>query len=501
MPASPAAAYNQVPYRTLPAGHTHPDRLRTLALLYGIEAAPVERCRVLEVGCGNGGNLIPMAAALPGSRFIGIDIASEPIGAARARASTLGLENVHFAGCDLMDVDASLGRFDYVIAHGLYSWVPPPVRDKLLEVCRENLEANGVAYISYNTYPGCHQRDLVREMMLYRAEGIEEQAARLEAARGFVDFLARAAPGPAALRDELATVQEREPWAVWHDDLCESYRAVYFHEFAEHARQHGLQFLAEAGFSSMQEDAFPPAVAEEVRRLAGGDRIRKQQYLDFLRCRRFRRSLLCHGGIELPDRPEAAAVRRLFAASAARCSSEAGDVRLPAEEEFRLEDGASMKTRLPFAKAAIRVLAGAWPAAVGFGELLGRMRSLLGEEKPEHDAMLAEFLLRTYASGLVELHALPFPFTVRPGERPRAFALARLQAAEGPSLSTLRQSTAEIEDALARRLVRLLDGTRDRAALLRDLQGSPEAGGMPPISPELLEYNLDRLARLGLLEA
>lgn len=496
-----SSVYDRLRYETRPSAHTHPDRLATLAMLFGIEPAPVQRCRVLELGCGNGGNLLPIAAELPASRFVGIDNAEVPVVAARGRAAALGLTNIEFEERDLLDLDASLGQFDYIIAHGVYSWVPEPVRDKLLEICRSNLAGNGVAYVSYNTYPGCYQRDMVREMMLYRIQGIAEPEARLDQAREFVEFLAGAAPGPPALRDELQTVRERKRWAVYHDDLCETYKPVYFHEFAGQARRHGLQFLAEAQFSSMHEGAFPPPVAAELRRLAGGDRIRKQQYLDFLRCRRFRRTLLCHEGIRLPEEPSPRAIRRLFAASAAQPVSPGAGLRSSAEEEFRLEDGASMKTTLPFAKAALSILASCWPAALRFDQLLGSIHAALGEEKPGDGELLAEFLLRTYSCGLVELHAAPFRFTVAVSERPRAFALARLEVGQGPIVSTLAHGYADIEDRLARRLLLLLDGTRDRAALLRELQASPESAGMPAVTAEDLERNLARSARLGLLEA
>jgi len=151
MKTTPDNAYDRVPYNSQPASQTHPDHLAALATLFGLSPAPVEKCRVLELGCGNGANLIPMALTFPGSRFAGVDLAGVPIAAAQALAVELGLENIVFQQLDIMDLDPGFGEFDYIVAHGVYSWVPPAVRDKLMAICRANLAPNGVSLLSATT--------------------------------------------------------------------------------------------------------------------------------------------------------------------------------------------------------------------------------------------------------------------------------------------------------------------------------------------------------------
>src|SRR5271163_1805127 len=159
-------AYDRVAYPCFAYPDTHPDRLAVMAMLHGLEPAPVERCRVLEIGCNEAANLIPMAYAIPGSEFVGFDLAGLPIARGQERIRELGLSNIHIFQADLVDVDERLGQFDYIIAHGIYAWVPEPVRDRLLALCHALLAPEGVAFVSYNALPGGHVRNLVREILL-----------------------------------------------------------------------------------------------------------------------------------------------------------------------------------------------------------------------------------------------------------------------------------------------------------------------------------------------
>jgi SAM-dependent methyltransferase len=485
MKMTPDNAYDRVLYNSQPASQTHPDHLATLATLFGLSPAPVEKCRVLELGCGNGANLIPMALTLPGSRFAGVDLAGVPIAAAQALAVELGLENIDFRQLDIMDLDPGFGEFDYIIAHGVYSWVPPAVRDKVLAICRANLAPNGIAFVSYNTFPGCHLRKMMRGMLEYQTRDIAGPELRLKHAFALINFLASANPKSPALQEELKKIRSRDSSVVFHDDLEPVNDPVYFHEFAAHARTHGLQFLSEAEFFSMQPVGFDIDVVKTIDLLAQGDRIKEQQYLDFLKCRRFRQTLLCHQELTLDRQPTAGRIPGLYMSSPARPVQDVADPGSDEAVEFQTADGASMTTNLPPAKTAILYLTARWPLAVPFGEL------------PGASATLADLLLKIYASGLLELHAVPSRFVLEVSERPRAFPLARLQAESGSFVTTGRHSTVKLDDELGRLLVTLLDGTRDRAALLKDLAS---ASNQPPRAEDL-ERSLTGLARLALLEA
>ena len=115
--------YDGIAYPTFPISYTHPDRLATVATHFGMKPAPVERCRVLELGCSTGANLLSMAVMLPESEFVGVDLAGRPIAQGKARVEALGLKNLAFRQIDLLEMAPGYGKFDYIIAHGLYAWL------------------------------------------------------------------------------------------------------------------------------------------------------------------------------------------------------------------------------------------------------------------------------------------------------------------------------------------------------------------------------------------
>lgn len=472
------ASYDELPYESRPRFPTHPDCLGTVATLFGMRPAPPDRCRVLELGCSTGGNLLALADALPGSHFVGIDLSPRQIEEGRRVAHAAGLSNVELKALSILDVDDSLGTFDYILAEGVYSWVPDAVRARMLEVCRRNLAPQGVAYVSYNTYPGWHQRGLIREMLRYHARPGAPPAERVAQARAFLQFLVGTVPEKEVtyrrmLHEEAELLRDHPDAYVYHEHLEEENHPRYFHEFAAEAAAAGLQYLEEAW-----EHANLIGLSDEAQaalRRWAPDRIRVEQYLDFLTHRTFRRSLLCHAGVALTPERGADVVPTLLVSALARPTAATPDVAGTAAEEFRTDRGRTVNTNIPTVKAALVLLYEAWPAALSFDALLGAVRRRLGPALAADARQLAETLLRVYLSNAVALH-VSFPRLVtEPGERPLAGPLARYQAATTGRVSTRLHNFIEL-DGLERALLRHLDGTRDRAALVEAL-AADVAGG------------------------
>lgn len=443
--------YDRVPYPGHPFPQTHPDRLATVATLFGLRPAPPDASRVLELGCGDGGNLVPLAYVLPGSAFCGVDLSGRAIERAQAQAAALGLENARFVAGDLADPPP--GEFDYVIAHGVYSWIEPAARDALLAACRDRLAPRGVAYVSYDVLPGGHLREITRQMLRWHLRDVDDPADRIAGARELLRLVAGA--GQAQAERAL----EQGDAALFHDELAPHHEAVLFTDFVAHAGAHGLRFLAEADVFEMDASVLPPGL--------GADAIEREQYLDFFKGRMFRQTLLCHEGAELrPGGLEV--VSRMLASTPAK---------QVADGEFEGPLGATLKTDNEAVKAALTQLGEAWPASLPVASL--------GD-----DPAVAEMLRRAYAANLVRLHVWAPPLVTTVPERPLASALARLQAAEGTRVTTLLHASVEVGDELGRRLIGLLDGTRDRAALLAELDRPADE----------LERSLEGLARIGLLQ-
>src|SRR5438445_100582 len=245
------ASYDDFPYVSKPGYATHPDCLATVATLYGMRPAHPNHCRFLELGCATGGNVIALAEALPGSRFVGIDLSPRQVEEGQTVVRALGLTNVELKALSILDVGDGFGEFDYVVCHGVYSWVPEPVQEKILALCKRHLASHGVAYVSYNTYPGWHQRGLVREMLNFHVRRFAEPRDRVAQARTFLDFLAAAVSERETthgrmLREEAQLLRPEADSYLFHEHLEAVNQPLSFYQFAERAAAHALQYLDDA---------------------------------------------------------------------------------------------------------------------------------------------------------------------------------------------------------------------------------------------------------------
>jgi cyclopropane fatty-acyl-phospholipid synthase-like methyltransferase len=236
--------------------HSNPFYLRTLAKLVDVDAAPLISAKILELGCASGANILPFALKYPDSHTIGIDLSNDFIAIGNEMKLSLNLSNIDLICCDILDVDTSFGTFDYIIVHDVFSRVSDEVRKKILAVCKENLNENGLAYISYNTLPGWNNLATIREFALYHSNNFEEIPEKINQIRLLFDFVKEAVresdSAYAKLMFETSELlQDKPDFSVAQDFLQTYNKAFYFSDFVEEVNKVGLQYVVDAEITKM----------------------------------------------------------------------------------------------------------------------------------------------------------------------------------------------------------------------------------------------------------
>lgn len=437
-----ATLYDEISYPSAVFTQTHPDRLATMARLAGLSPPSADTARVLDIGAGDGMNLLALAVACPQARFTGFDLAQTAIQRGRRRIAAAGAANIRLEQLDILDAADTLeGPFDYIVAHGIYAWVPADVRKATMALIGRMLAPDGVAFVSYNTLPGGHFRMAVRDLMRHFIPDGANPATALRTAREVLGQFTGPQPGdgPAmtAYRHQAARTLEQPDGLLFHDELSGQYHPQLHSQVAAEAKQAGLIFLADSGRGRLDDGFLPEGVAAEADVQA--QIVRLAQERDFMELRYFRRSLFVRAEAEPRRTLDPIAIRGLWAS--AHCARDGDD--------WRGEEGGLFAVKDPALTATLDRLADARPGRLAVAELGlddDRFRSLL----------------HLFDLGAIGLHGGPAPFATSPPERPALSPLARALIDEGlDTVCTLDHSTLRIEDPTLRRFFAGLDGSHD----------------------------------------
>src|SRR5690606_28649121 len=257
-------------------------------------------------GCGNGSNLIAQAHLMPDASFVGVDLAQVHIDDANSAAAELGLTNVEFRQMDVADMSAAdFGTFDYIVAHGLFSWVPEFVRKRVLEIFDELLNPSGVGYLSYSVLPGAYARKPAQDAMRFVSRDVSEPEPKVARALSFLKFLAENTAADstyrALLEDELVRHRTHLAADLFHDDLSELISPVYLPDLANHLGQHRLQLLSRAELLAMGVGGLPHPARYFIGSLDSV--IEREQFVDHFRGRAVRQTLFCRKDIAVGRQP------------------------------------------------------------------------------------------------------------------------------------------------------------------------------------------------------
>ena len=504
--------YDEIPYTSRAFAFTHPEHLGAMAMLFGMNPVSPVHARVLEIGCAAGGNLLPVACASPKGQFLGIDFSMVQVNQANATIKALGLTNVQILHQDILDFDPKAhGKFDYIICHGVFSWVQEPVRERILAICRESLSEQGVANISYNTYPGWKMREIIRDMMNYHAGNRATAIEKVQQSRAILDFIQKNSDPKSAfgmlLSSEVEVLKAAPDDYLLHEHLEETNVPYYFKDFMALAHKHGLNYVAETHINEMVPHFQGPEVHSALETVSGGNILLMEQYIDFFSNRRFRRTLLTHAENtpKLTRRIDPAGLKRFQIGAFFRTEPVPfSEIR---EQRFTDPDGRTLNSQVPVVRAALMVLSEAWPATLNFEEWVERVRVILGGLQPNDQALLDELLVKGFCGGMIRIRINPVRVADMKEEMLEAFAPTRLQALSDQNEATTSwHNTIRIND-LQRVIIGLLDGQTTRAQVLDAIIAKCIAGqwtlgnqGVPVTNPAQMRALIEPVFPGALLE-
>ena len=297
--------YADLGYLSQPFPYASAPFLESYARLLGLSPAPASTARILEIGSSYGGNLISQALFYPRATFTGIEIAPTQVDVGKTYIDQLGITNLDLLEGDVNERHEQLGTYDYIIAHGFYSWVDEETKDNFLHLCKQHLAENGILYMSYNTYPGWHKMDSVRALLEFANKDIDTLnhrekvrhsktiASKLGALMLEYDTVKNQ---QASFLQSLRQTLQKQDCYVGHDHLEPVNTPVYFHQCMVHMAEHGFTYLCDCDLNLSFPEVYDETLRTKLQELAPHDPLAREQYIDFMLNTAFRKSLFTHKG-------------------------------------------------------------------------------------------------------------------------------------------------------------------------------------------------------------
>ncbi len=475
---SQASQYNALPYPSTARKYSHPFYLRSAAALSGFSAPSTDNCRVLEIGCSDAGNIINMALTMPSAHFFGVDISSREIESGQASINAIGLRNITLKTMDIMELDKyHQDPFDYIVAHGIFSWVPDFIRHKILEICRDMLSPTGVAFISYNTYPGFRLRESAHDIARYAARNSESLVESVDYVRKIINTTVRLNSAEhkhyaSSLQRESAMMLEVPDSFVAHDILEVENRAFYFHEFTAKLASFGLEHFSDSTIDAYRI-LFPPEPMHNLLAHFANNLYIREQQIDLLVGRQFRESLVCHAGVSGAPNIYPSIVESMYITS--RLTIDKNFASSENEQIYKLKSGKScLVERNSILSFILELLQDSFPAPLSPAEICISLKDKFPDITPKR---IAEELLECYRSmtDSIEFLADAFPASCPIDDFPFSSPVARFQVQNGLRVTSLYHETVEINPFQAM-LLCMADGSRHKSSFGEELIKLFDAG-------------------------
>ena len=517
-----AKSYNEFPYAGYAYYQSAPDTLATLAKISGMQPAPIERSRMLELGCATGRNLIPHAINFPESEFVGVDLSIEHIKIAREFVDQLGLKNINFIVGDLSDLEPNLGEFDFIVGHGIFSWISQQTQHNILSLCSKALSEQGVVYLSYNAYPGWHFHGIVRGLLSNWTHSENDFHQKLAQGKALLNELVETNKEKEEfyhvfLRSELESLEKMDDSYLVHEYLELYNRPLYFKEFMAMAESHGLDFLAETNPAHM----FPDDEAEQTELIKGASKIADVvQGLDYLNNTRFHTTLLCRKGHCLDYTWEEHSIDDFYVTSFLEPKEHIRRCLGGKPTEFE-HGNVSVSTQRAEEIGALRLLYEKRPQRFKVKELIDTVHEELREEAktaifPEQGLVdytdeIRVFLRRLFKRSCIDLHTHPGRHISYISEYPCTTSFSRIECSLSDIITTQVHRPYRINQ-MEKALLPLLDGQHSKKDIVSLIKKAIESGSLKlpgtenhedleSIARDCAHFSLYALCHAGLLVA
>jgi SAM-dependent methyltransferase len=510
--------YTANPYTSGQNPAYDPIRMATAVRLNGLEVPSIAGSRLIDVGCSTGQQLLADAEAHPDMQFVGIDSSPVHIEHAQQRAKAMGLGNVELHCASLATLDDSLGRFDYVVFAGVYSWVPAAVRSHIMPLCARLLAPHGIAAVSFNVNPGWATRMVVRDLIRTHPafeEDPESAFAFSNSALSWIIAQTQSARADDSYRAQLRAIAhqlQHNPSQVFYEIMAPECQPLELHEVVADAARAGLRYTDDgtvASGSFIPPDRSVPTGIHDVFAHQTYDRVHGTMY---------RIAYLVDGGREVGDPPDVDEICDMYVRSSVvevtdEPAAEAPDGRV----SFRFRHHqAVVHNRSELVVEAYRAMERRWPAQTLVGDIAAEVAGRCDREVSEVRAVLAAEIAASHRSlpvvqRPIELYIEPVPIAIDVGDRPRVRRIVRVLLEEGsPSVPGFAGTNAPLNDVL-QAIGLLLDGTHTIDDIAEEILHRHDAGDFdirahddapqPTIDKvrDMVRQSLDLFVELGLL--
>ena len=448
-----------------------------LGKLYSLQPHVMTASRILDIGCSNASNLLSIASMYPNSQCVGVDISTEQIESGRHMAEQLSLSNIELIAANIHDIAEDIAPFDYIVCHGVFSWIPIKDRQPLLTSIKKLLNPQGLVYLSYNALPGWEARGSLRQLMLLQTADISDQKDKVISARELMKWLAETlcddqSPYGRSLKNEVENIKDQSDSFVLHELLNPDTTALSLPAFLREIEAARLRFVCEARFSRTLihriNELNEIAVDKAILAIEKHKPLMIEQFLSFIFPSALRRSVLCHSHVSLDYKVNWQSIAS-FHISSALLPVANPDYQRSIPDEYASPHGYMIEVQEPLHKHALSALGKAWPQAISFDSLLSEISSIDCSHSKEHTKeQLILFLKDFYCKDLVEFYVTAPAISLKAASQPVVLPLARLQLSQQNWATNLRHEYVVLNE-FERSLAQLCDGSRSVVQLAEEL--------------------------------